>query len=109
MLNLGPVGESAEVFINGNKLATLIGPVFSCIINSSDFKTDNTIKIKVSNSMANRIIDMDKRQVAWKKFNNTNFPAKLAENRGEDKLFNASKWQPRTSGLSGPVTLTAVE
>lgn len=109
VLDLGKVYESAAVFINGKHTATLIGPVFSCIINSEDLAAENTIEIKVSNSMANRIIDLDRRQIKWKKFNNTNFPAKLAENRGTDMLFNASKWQPRISGLAGPVTLTAVE
>ena len=59
--------------------------------------------------MANRIIYLDRRHILWKKFNNTNFPAKLPENRGEDMLFNASKWEPRVSGIAGPVTLTPVE
>ena len=109
ILNLGKVDESAQVYINGKKIATLIGPVFSCKVNSADLNADNIIEIKVSNSMANRIIYLDRRHVLWKKFNNTNFPAKLPENRGEDMLFNASKWKPRVSGLEGPVTLTAIE
>ena len=101
--------RAQQVFINGKKISTLIGPVFSCIINSNNLNADNTIEIKVSNSMANRIIDLDKHNVHWKKFNNTNFPARLPENRGEDMLFNASKWKPCVSGLEGPVTLTPVE
>ncbi|MFT4155460.1 glycosyl hydrolase [Parafilimonas sp.] len=109
ILNLGQVYESAQVFINGKRAATLIGPVFSCIINSSDLKADNTIEIKVSNSMANRIIYLDRKQVNWKKFNNTNFPARLPENKGKDGLFNASGWLPCTSGLAGPVTLTPLK
>ena len=106
LLNLGKVDESAEVLVNGKKIATLIGPVFSCKLNRYELKSDNVLEIKVSNSMANRIIDLDKRHVSWKKFNNTNFPAKLSQNRGPDGLFDASKWEPRVSGLQGPVTLT---
>jgi len=109
LLNLGEVDESAQVFINGEKIATLIGPVFSCKLNSKYLKADNFLEIKVSNSMANRIINLDKHHVFWKKFNNTNFPAKLPQDRGSDGLFDASKWEPRVSGLAGPVSLTPID
>jgi hypothetical protein len=62
----------------------------------------------VTNGMANRIIDLDKRGVPWKKFYNVNMPARLAENRGEDGLFTSLKWEPKHSGLLGPVTITPV-
>jgi len=58
--------------------------------------------------MANRIADMDKRGVPWKKFYNTNFPARLRQNAGPDGLFTAAKWSPKASGLLGPVTITPV-
>jgi hypothetical protein len=109
LLSLGKVYESAQVFINGKKIATLIGPEYALTIDAGDLKADNLLEIKVSNSMANRIIDMDKKKVFWKKFNNTNFPARLAQNRGTDGLFDASKWEPRVSGLGGPVSLSAVK
>ena len=108
LLDLGKAYESAQVFINKKKLATLIGPVYAFVIADKDLKADNLLEIKVSNSMANRIIDLDKRKVAWKKFNNTNFPARLPQNRGADGLFNASKWEPRISGLKGPVTISII-
>ena len=108
LLNLGKVYESAQVYINGKKMATLIGPEYAFTIAAKDLKDDNLLEIKVSNSMANRIIDLDKRKVIWKKFNNTNFPARLAQNRGTDGLFDASKWEPRTSGLKGPVTISII-
>ncbi len=63
----------------------------------------------MSNLMANRIADMDRREVAWKKFYNVNFAANDPQNRGPDNLFTAAKWESRTSGLIGPVTLTAME
>jgi hypothetical protein len=108
LLDLGKVYESAQVIINGKKMATLIGPVYATTIAGKDLKGDNLLEIKVSNSMANRIIDLDKRKVFWKKFNNTNFPARRRENRGSDGLFDASKWEPRVSGLKGPVTISII-
>ncbi len=68
----------------------------------------NTLEIQVTNLMANRIADLDKRNVFWKKFYNINFPARKAENR-INGLFNASEWKPRESGLLGPVTLTGCQ
>jgi hypothetical protein len=108
VIDLGKVYESAQVFINGKKVATLIGPDFSFTIAANDLKADNLLEIKISNSMANRIIDLDKRKVIWKKFNNTNFPARFPQNRGAGGLFDASKWDPKVSGLQGPVTISAI-
>lgn len=109
LLDLGTVNESAEIKLNGNTLATVLGPVNQVVIPVSLLKKSNTLEILVTNSMANRIIDLDKRGVPWKKFYNINFPARLAENRGSDGLFTASHWDPRPSGLLGPVTLKPVK
>jgi hypothetical protein len=109
LLSLGEVNESAEVYLNSKKVATVIGPVFSCKLNSEDLKEDNVLEIRVANSMANRIIDLDKNHVYWKKFNNINFAAKLPQDRSKDGLFNASKWEPVKSGLAGPVTITPIK
>lgn len=108
LLDLGKVYESAELFINGKKTASLIGPDYTVVIDAVSLKAMNTLEVKVSNSMANRIIDMDKRNVFWKKFNNTNFPARFPQNRGAAGIFDASKWDPKISGLAGPVTITAL-
>jgi len=107
-LDLGEVGESAEVLLNGTKLGVLLGPSFQITIPSARFKDDNLLQVIVTNGMANRIADLDKRGIAWKKFYNTNFPARLAKNRGPDGLFTAAKWQPKPAGLMGPVSLTPV-
>jgi len=106
LLDLGKVYESAQVWINGKKAATLIGPVYAFTLDNTELKAENLLEIKVANSMANRIIDLEKRKVVWKKFNNTNFPSRLPQNRGADGLFDASKWEPLPSGLQGPVTIT---
>jgi hypothetical protein len=105
-LNLGDVKESATIILNGKKISTLIGPVYSVTVPAVQLKPDNQLQVIVTNSMANRIIDLDKRGVPWKKFYNINMPARLAENRGVDGLFTAAGWQPLPSGLLGPVTIS---
>jgi hypothetical protein len=109
LLNLGDVKESATIILNGKKIATVIGPSYSVTIPSSELKADNFLQLIVTNGMANRIIDLDKRGVQWKKFYNINMSARLPENRGQDGLFTAAKWQPKPSGLLGPVTLTPMK
>ena len=109
LLDLGDVQESAEILLNGQKIAVLIGPVYQAVIPASQLKEDNLLQIKVTNGMPNRIADMEKRGVVWKKFYNTNFPSRLPQNRGIDGLFTATKWQPKASGLLGPVSIRAVE
>ncbi len=105
-LDLGSVCESAHVMLNGEELGTLIGPPYRIRIPGDLMETHNTLEIEVSNLMANRIADLDRRGVDYRRFYNVNFPARRAENRGRDDLFNASEWPPRDSGLIGPVTLT---
>lgn len=108
-LDLGRVGESARVRLNGKEIATLVGPRYVALIPAHLLQTENLLEIEVSNRMANRIADMDRKGVAWKKFYNTNFPAHDAVNRGSDGLFTAAAWKPLVSGLLGPVTLTPME
>lgn len=108
LLDLGRVAESARVTLNGKDLGTLIKP-YRIRIPKDLTKEKNTLEIAVSNLMANRIADMDRRNVNWKKFYNINFPPRRKENAGADGLFNASHWQPRDSGLIGPVTLVPIE
>jgi len=105
-LDLGRVAESARVSLNGQSIATLIGPPYRVVVESSQLRTPNTLEVSVTNLSANRIRDLDVRGVPWKKFYNVNFPARLPENRGPDGLFSAAKWEPLESGLIGPVTLT---
>ena len=107
LLDLGRVAQSARVQVNGQPATTLIGPVYQVYLPKSQLKPSNTLTVTVSNLMANRIADMDRNHIDWKIFYNTNMPAKLKENRGSDGLFTAEKWEPKESGLLGPVTLTA--
>jgi hypothetical protein len=107
-LNLGRVCESASVILNGNDLGSLIGPDFQIIIDKKKLKKINTLEIKVSNLMANRIAYLDRNNIEWKNFYNVNFAARLKQNT-KNGIFDASSWQPRESGLIGPVTITPVK
>ena len=109
LLDLGEVHESARVSLNGKKIGTLIGPVFRIFLPADQMQQSNTLEIEVSNLMANRIADMDRRNVFWKKFYNVNFPPRRRENLGKNGLFDATKWEPLPSGLVGPVSLSAVK
>ncbi|MDQ6812980.1 MAG: glycoside hydrolase family 2 protein [Bacteroidota bacterium] len=108
LLDLGKVNETAEVVLNGKKLATLIGPDFKIVVPASVLKPTNTLGVTVANLMANRIIYMDKNNIPWKKFYNINMSAKKRENL-KNGIFDASSWQPLPSGLSGPVTIAAID
>ncbi|MGD2095053.1 MAG: glycosyl hydrolase, partial [Phycisphaerales bacterium] len=70
MLDLGRVCESASVRLNGTDLGTLIGPDYRISIPNDIMQEDNILEIEVSNLMANRIADLDRRGVNWKKFYN---------------------------------------
>jgi hypothetical protein len=109
IIDLGRVCESAGVKLNGVPVGTLIDPDYRLYIPGKLIEESNVLEVAVSNLMANRIADLDRRQVLWKKFYNVNFPARRRANRGQNGLFDASGWQPIESGLLGPVTLTRVQ
>jgi len=108
LLNLGKVYESARVNINGKELSVLIGPDYKLTISQKDLKSKNTLEIRVSNLMANRIAYLDRNNIQWKKFYNINMAARMRENI-KNGLFDASAWTPKESGLLGPVTLTPMK
>ncbi|WP_207422286.1 glycosyl hydrolase [Desertivirga brevis] len=106
LLDLGKVEESARVVVNGQELATLLGPAYQVEIPANLMKKKNKLEIFITNSMANRVIYLDRNKVNWKKFYNTNMPPRRRENAGKDGLFTAANWEPLQSGLIGPVTIT---
>src|SRR6185295_16907517 len=104
-LDLGRVAESAQVRLNGEDLGTLVAAPFSVDIPADKLREENTLEISVSNLMANRIADMDRRNEPWKKFYNANVAAREPANRGPGNIFSPANWKPRESGLIGPVTI----
>ncbi len=104
-LDLGKICESARVTLNGKEIAVLIGPDYSVTLNKKDLDETNTLEIRVSNLMANRIAYMDRNKIEWKRFYNINMAARLKENN-RNGIFDAADWKPMESGLIGPVTIT---
>jgi hypothetical protein len=102
ILDLGDVRESARVWVNGQDAGILWHVPYQVSIGKYLKQGRNTMRIEVANLMANRIIDMDKRKVEWRKFNEINFVDL------NYKPFDASNWEPMASGLLGPVTITPV-
>lgn len=56
--------------------------------------------------MANRIADIDRKDIEWRIFYNTNINARSKTNTGKDGKFTAAHWKPQVSGIWGTVTLT---
>lgn len=105
LLEIGEVRDAATVFLNGQRMGTLMGPSWELVLPGDALEEENLLEIEVTNLMANRISDMDRDGVYWKKFYNINLSARLRENYGPAGVFDASQWAPMPSGLRGPVTL----
>lgn len=102
LLELGKVSESAKVFINGKEVGILWSLPFKANIGAYLQQGNNTIRVEVANLMANRIRYMDSHKIEWRKYHEINF-VNVAY-----KSFDAANWKVQTSGLTGPVTITAL-
>ena len=100
LLDLGDVRESARVRLNGRSLGTLWSRPFRVRLGSALGPGTNRLEIEVTNLAANRIRDLDRRGIAWKRFHDINVV------NMDYKPFDASVWPLTDSGLLGPVTLT---
>jgi len=100
-LDLGKVCQSARIRLNGQDLGTLLIPPFRVLLDTLKAR-DNVLDIEITNTSANRIRDLDRRQIKWQNFHDINFV------NIDYKKFDASKWPIAKSGLLGPVKLTPV-
>ena len=98
-LDLGDVRESARVWVNGRPAGAVVAHPFRVDVTGLLKPGGNEIAIEVTNLSANRIRDLDRRGVDWKKFHDINFVDHMY------KPFDASDWDTKPSGLLGPVTL----
>jgi hypothetical protein len=101
VLDLGRVHQSARVRLNGVELGTLVVPPFRLALPTLQ-PAGNTLEIEVTSVAANRIRDLDRRQVPWRVFHDVNLV------NLDYKPFDASGWPIRKAGLLGPVTLVPV-
>ncbi len=99
LLSLGDVRESAKVRINGEEVGTLWAVPYNCYVGDYLHEGENTIEIEVTNLPANRIAEMDRQEIPWRKFKEINI-VKLDYSKG-----TYANWQPMESGLLGPVEL----
>jgi alpha-L-rhamnosidase len=99
LLDLGDVRESARVRINGKPAGVLVAHPFRLDVSGLLKAGANTIEIEVTNLSANRIRDLDRRKVGWKKFHEINI---VDHNY---KKLDATVWPDEPSGLLGPVRL----
>ena len=98
-IDLGDVRESARVYINGQFIGCAWSVPFVL-----DFKDvlkagDNEIRIEVTNLPANRIADLDRRGVKWRKMEEIN----VVDINYKKTTYD--QWEPVPSGLNSEVKL----
>ncbi len=100
-LDLGRMGESAKVFVNGALAGGVILPPWKVRIPARLFrKGENTIAVETTSTGANRLRWLDKtKPYEWKVFHDINMV------NIDYRKLDASDWEPRPAGLWGPVTL----
>lgn len=98
-LDLGGVGELAEVFVNGGSAGVLWKPPFSADITSLVKPGGNDLKIEVMNLWVNRLVG-DEKLPPEQRFTRTNI--RLADSSRE-----RLGWELRPAGLLGPVQVMA--
>ncbi len=99
VLDLGDVRESARIWVNQHPAGVLVAHPFRIDITPFVQAGINELTVEVTNLSANRIRDLDRRGVHWKKFEDINIVSHMYE------PFDASEWPLQPSGLLGPVLL----
>ncbi len=98
-IDLGDVRESARVYINGTFIGCAWAAPFILDTQNTLRKGNNEIRIEVTNLPANRIADMDRRGVKWRKMKEIN----VVDVNYKKTTYD--KWAPVKSGLNGSVRL----
>ena len=98
-LDLGDVRESARVYINGIYIGCAWAAPFLLDCGKTFKKGKNTVRIEVTNLPANRIADLDRRGVKWRKMKEINV---VDINY---KRTTYENWAPVPSGLNSRVRL----
>ena len=99
MIDLGDVRESARVYINGQFIGCAWAVPFVLDCRDALRKGKNELRIEVTNLPANRIADLDRRGVKWRKFNEINVVDI------DYKRTTYDGWEPVKSGLNSEVKL----
>ena len=102
-IDLGDVRESARVYVNGTFVGCAWAVPFTLDCGKLFHPGTNEIKIEVTNLPANRIADMDRRGVPWRKFHDIN----VVDINYHHTTYD--RWDPVPSGLAGKVVLRLTE
>lgn len=98
-IDLGDVRESARVYINGRFIGCAWAAPFILNTNGTLRKGKNEIRIEVTNLPANRIADMDRRGIPWRKMKEIN----VVDINYKKTTYDS--WKPVKSGLNSEVKL----
>lgn len=99
ILDLGDVRESARVKINGRDAGCAWAVPFRLRVGDFLKRGKNHIEIAVTNLPANRIAEMDREGVKWRRFKETN----MVNLKYKPSFYG--DWQPMPSGLNSSVRL----
>ena len=102
-IDLGDVRESARVYINGQFIGCAWSVPFVLDCKNTLKKGNNKIRIEVTNLPANRISDLDRRGVKWRKMEEIN----VVDINYKKTLYD--QWDPMPSGLNAEVRLIAYQ
>ena len=98
-IDLGDVRESARVYINGQFIGCAWSVPFVLDCKQALQVGQNEIRIEVTNLPANRISDLDRRGVQWRKMEEIN----VVDINYKKTLYD--QWEPVPSGLNSAVKL----
>lgn len=99
ILDLGDVRESARVKVNGHDVATLFAVPYRTDITDYLKSGENHLEIEVTNLGANRIAELDRQGVIWRKFKDIN----VVDINYKTALY--SEWATVASGLNSEVKI----
>ena len=99
MIDLGDVRESARVYLNGRFLGCAWAVPFVLDCCDALRKGTNELRIEVTNLPANRIADLDRKGVKWRKMNEIN----VVDINYKKTTYEG--WTPVKSGLNSEVRL----
>ena len=99
MIDLGDVRESARVYINGQFIGCAWSVPFVLDCQQALQVGTNEVRIEVTNLPANRISELDRQGVKWRKMEEIN----VVDIHYKKTLYD--QWEPMPSGLNSSVRL----
>ncbi len=110
IIDLGTVLHTARIRLNGIVLADRFTTPMQVITGSALKEGDNLLEIEVSNAPINRAADLEIKGVPWQKcLSEGNNKYAIGDFLFSWKKKEAATWEPRPSGLIGPVKLIPVK